>query len=149
VVQKFVSHKLYKGGWDMRKNITSLLVGSIALYLAIRWLPTVQPFVISDYFAKLIFNPLRFFAGSMAFLFAFTFLSNLIQSFFWQIRFFLYKRKHFSMFTFVTSLAIFAVPIWLINYSVWILSINLILATIYGIVTMNENIEKTLYKRDN
>jgi hypothetical protein len=132
----------------MKRLLLSLILGTTSLYLAIRWLPSEQPINTSYYFADLIFNPIKFFAAAIAFLFAFLFLSNVFQTIFTEIYFLFKKRKSFSVIKLSIGGLIVFVPILLIDYSVWTLSINLIIAFVYGIFTLDIG-KGTSIDRDN
>ncbi|OZM57245.1 hypothetical protein CIB95_07210 [Lottiidibacillus patelloidae] len=132
----------------MKRLLLSLTLGTTSLYLAIRWLPSEQPINTSYYFADLIFNPIKFFAAAVAFLFAFLFLSNVFQAVFTEIYNLFKNRKSFSLVNLLFGLMIVFVPILLMEYSVWTLYINLIIAFIYGIFTLDVG-RDTSIDRDN
>jgi hypothetical protein len=121
----------------MKRLLLYLLLGTTSLYLAIRWLPSEDPISFSFYFSQLIFNPIKFFAASIAFLFAFLFFSSVFQAFLTQVYNLIKRRKAFSLMKFIVSLFIAYVPILLHDFSFWTLTINLIIAFLYGIFTLD------------
>jgi hypothetical protein len=130
----------------MKRLVFSLVIGTAALYLSIRWFPTEQPINFSYYFASLIFNPIRFFAASIAFMFAFLFLSYVFQTIIIELAALLNRNRKFSIARLFIALFIVLVPYFLSAYSIWILTINLIVAFIYGIFTLELNKGRTLDK---
>jgi hypothetical protein len=128
----------------MKRLLLSLILGTTSLYLAILWLPSEQPISFSFYFADLIFNPIKFFAAAIAFLFAFLFLGSVVQTFFLQLYFLFKVRKAFSITKLLVSLCIVYIPFLLREFSFWTLTLNLSIAFIYGIFTLDIDKRKSL-----
>jgi hypothetical protein len=120
----------------MLKKLIQLALGFICGCLFINWMPIQFPFVISDFFAEFVLEPLEFFAAAVAFFIGLVANGDLIREGVEKTAALMHK-KNVSFFEMAVNYSVILSFIIMARYGFWQTIVLFSFSFIYGMISID------------
>ncbi|MDE3839432.1 hypothetical protein C0966_08700 [Bacillus methanolicus] len=121
----------------MLKKLIQLALGFICGYLYINWVPIHNPFVISDFFAEFVLEPLEFLVAAIVFLIGLIANGDLLREGIEKKTFAFIRRKNVSIYELAVNYSVIFSFIIMTRYGIWQTIVLFSFSFIYGMISID------------